>query len=173
MRHHQVGVLHQQDVFRFIADQSVVEQQVEIAELRLVGRRFREPDLAGGMLVPKAAQHGRQDHIGHALQGADVDSTIARLESINRMSQRLGSRQQLPALLEYHGSKRSSPHRPRATGPIKHRAANSPLQRCDVLAHARLGVAQPVRRSGERPLLGDRDHRRQLPQIDIGHGPNV
>jgi DNA-binding transcriptional LysR family regulator len=32
------------------------------------------------VLIPQPAHHGRQDHGGHALEGADVDPAVARLE---------------------------------------------------------------------------------------------
>jgi DNA-binding transcriptional LysR family regulator len=45
------------------------------------------------------------------------------------------------------------------------------LERGDLLAYRRLGVAEAGRRSPECSVLGDRGHGFQVVQLDVGHGP--
>jgi hypothetical protein len=75
--HQQVGIVEQFEVFDVAVDAAVEERQVELMDLWLVGLLLEQPDVAAGVLVPKPAYDQRQDHVGHALEGADVDSAVA------------------------------------------------------------------------------------------------
>ena len=76
-------------------------------------------------------------------------------------------RQQIAAVGQDHLAKGSDPYRPRTSGPVKDGATEGPLQRGDLLAHRRLGVAKPGRRSPERSFLGDGSHGPQVAQLDV------
>ena len=150
-------------------DPAVVEQQVEISDLRILRFHLGQPDVAAGVLVQQPAYDGRQDQVGHALEGADVDPALARPESIDGVGQRLRLRQQIASMGQDHLAKGGDPYRPGTSGPVEDRATEGPLQRGDLLAHRRLGVAEPGRRSPERSFLGNSGHGRQVAQLDVSH----
>jgi hypothetical protein len=60
----------------------------------------------------------------------------------------------------------------RRSGSVEDRAADGAFQRGDLLAHGRLGIAEPVSRPPEGAFLGDVGHRRQVPPLDVGHEPD-
>jgi hypothetical protein len=148
---------------------AVEEHQVEVLDLWLVGLIFEQPDVTARVLVAKPAHHQRQDHVGDTLEGADVDAAVAGLEPVDCHRHGLGARQQIAAVGQHHGAERGDPHGFRAAGPVEHGTADGLLQSRDLLTHRRLGVPKSRGRPPERALVGDRGHRGEMPQFDVGH----
>ena len=85
--HQEVRIIEQLDVLDVGLDQAVVEQQVQVTDPRLVRLLLGQPDVTVGVLVSQSAYDDRQDHVGHALEGADVDPAAARLEPVDGVDQ--------------------------------------------------------------------------------------
>jgi hypothetical protein len=158
------------DVLDVAVDAAVEERQVELAGLRLVGLLLEQPDVAAGVLVPQRLHHRRQDDVGHALEGADVHPPIPGLEPVHRGCHRDGLRQQVAPVCQYYRAERGDPHGLGPARPVEYRPADGFLQRGDLLAHRRLGVAKPGCGPAERALIGDGGHGGEMPQLDVGHG---
>jgi hypothetical protein len=77
----------------------------------------------------------RQDHVGHALEGADVDPAVAGLEPFHGLGRGCSLRQQFASVLEDDGAERCDPYRSGPTRMVEHRAADGSLQCGDLLAH--------------------------------------
>ncbi len=168
-RHQEVLLVEELDVLDVAFDVTVVEHQVEIPDPRVLRPHVGQPDVAAWMGVQQPADDDRQDQGGHALEGADVDPAVARLEAVDGVGQRLRSPQQLATVGQDHLAQRRDPDGFRPAGPVEDRAADSLLERRDLLAHRRLGVAEPGRRLAERSFLGDHGHGPQVPQFDVRH----
>ncbi len=165
--HQEVRVIEQLDVLDVGLDPAVVEQQVEITDPRLLRLLLGHPDVAVGVLVSQPSYDDRQDHVGHALEGADVDPAVARLEPVDSVAQSFCLRQQIATVLEDHCAQRGDPYRPGPTRPIEHLAADGSLQRGDLLAHRRLGITEPSGRPAEGALVGHGDHRGEVAQLEV------
>ena len=64
-------------------------------------------------------------------------------------------------------TERSQLHRSRPAGPVEDRFAEQLLERSDLLADRRLGVAEALGSASERPLVGDGVEGHQVPQFEI------
>jgi hypothetical protein len=123
------------------------------------------------VLIAQATHDDRQHHVGHALERAEVDPAVSGPKSVDRVDQRVRPGQQIAAVFEHDGAERCDPYRLGTAGPVEQRAADGLLQRGDLLAHGRLGVAEPGGRPAERALVHDRGHRGEVSQLDVGHQP--
>ena len=137
--HQEVRLVEQLDVLDVAFDPAVVEQQVEISDLRILRFHLGQPDVAAGVLVQQPAHDGRQDQVGHALEGADVDPAVTRPEAIDGVGQRLRFRQQIAAVGQDHLAEGSDPYRPGTSGPVEDGATERPA---------------PARRSAGSPTIG-------------------
>ena len=122
------------------------------------------------MLFPQPAHHWRQDHVGCALERADIDPAVASLEPVERSRQRGRLRQQVAPVGQDQSAERGDPHPLRPGRPVEHCPADGLLQCSDLLADCRLAVAQPGGGPAERALIGDGGHGGEMPQLGIGHG---
>jgi hypothetical protein len=167
--HQEVRLVDQFDVLDVASDPAVVEQQVEIPDLRIFRFHLVQPDVAAWVLVQQPAHDRRQDQVGDALEGGDVDPAATRVEPVDGVGQRLCLREQIAPVGQDHLAEGSDPYRPGTSRPVEDGATDGLLQPGDLLAHRRLGVAEPNRRSPERSFLGDGGHGPQMAQLDVGH----
>jgi hypothetical protein len=151
--HQEVRLVEQLDVLDVAFDPAVVEQQVEISDLRILRCHLGQPDVAAGVLAQQPAHDGRQDHVGRAREGADIDPAVNRPEAIDGVGQRLRLREQIAPVFQDHLAEVSDPYGSRTSGPVEDGAADGLLQRGDLLAHRRLGVAEPTGRPPARTFL--------------------
>jgi hypothetical protein len=168
-----VGVVEQSEMFDIAGDAAVVEHQVNLADGWRVGFVLEQPDVAVGVVFAQLADDTWQEEVGHALDGADVDTSVAGSEPVEGDGHGLGLLQQLTAVGEHDRAERGDPYRLRSAGPVEDRATYGSFQYGDVLAHCRLGVAEPGRRAIERALIGDGGHGGQVPQFNLGHASRI
>ena len=138
-----------------------VEQVARV--LRLV-----QHDLHVGPLDREAAEQAGEDLGADALHEPDAqlapvaadDGTDVGLGDAERGQHGLG-------VLEEHLAGGGEADRPGAAGAIEHRRAGGPLQRGDLLAHRRLGVAEGLGRLAEGAGLGHGDEGLQVADLEV------
>ena len=151
-------------------DAPVEEDEVEVVEAGRVGLLLEQPDLAAGVAVAQPLHDLREDHVRHALERAEVDAPVTGLEPVDGGGEARRLRQQVAPVREHHRAEGRDAHPFRPAGPVEDRAADGLLQRGDLLADRRLGVAEAERRPSERTLVGYRGEGGEVPQFDVGHG---
>src|SRR5581483_1916330 len=147
---------------RLRVERELDERDVELAPLdagRELAREVRlaELDLDRGPRPAEALQHLRQDLRADALEGADAERAglAARergevgLRGLEARDDRLRVPQQPPPRLGQR-------HRPRSARALDEALADDPLERRDLLADRRLGVAELLGGTAEGALAGDR-----------------
>ncbi len=83
------------------------------------------------------------------------------------IGERIDPREKIPAAAQQLRAERCQLDGSWATGAVEHLLADRPLERGDLLADRRLGVAEPLGGPGERALGGDRIERQQVPEVEV------
>src|SRR5215217_3499023 len=169
-------------------DERVVEQQhrLEVAaavadregELELTGEHglgagvvvllLEEADVDPGVLTAQLLDHRRQQHVGHALEGPDVDAPDGPgEEALDRLTGRIEPGDDVAGVAEDDLAERCQLDRARSAGAIEDGAAHEPLEGGDLLADGRLGVPEPQRRLAEGALRGHRVDGDEVPHLEI------
>ena len=101
-----------------------MEQQVQVADPRIIFLTFGELDVAVGVLVAQSRDKGRQDDRRDTLEGPDVDAAVARSEPLDGISQAIRvSDQRLTVLVDQLAECRE-PSRPGPARPVEQRTAD-------------------------------------------------
>ena len=121
-----------------------------------------------GMAGPEPAEHHGQHGRRHALKRADRESPgLSGSEPVEIVGERLDPRQQVATSAQQLGAERRQLDRSGSAGPVEHLLADGALQRSDLLADGRLGVAQPFGSPRERALAGHRIECQEVSEIEV------
>ena len=168
-----VGVAHQlHGLERPFADREHHEGEVELAALdqleqaAVVGRLGElDGDVRPG--VGELAEEAREDPGADALVGADVERPGRALRERGHVGLgrlQAGDDARGVAEEELAGFGQGDPARP--SGPLDELLPDDALERLDLLADRRLGVAELLGGTPERALLGNRLKGREMSQFD-------
>jgi len=72
-----VGIVEQLEVFDVAGNAAVVEHQVHLVDRWRIGFILDQADVASRLLVAQPADNVGQEHVGNALEGADIDASLA------------------------------------------------------------------------------------------------
>ncbi len=170
--HEHVRVVEQLDRFDRAVERSHPVRQVELAGEQSLDRGLllEDADVDGRVLIAQLHDDLRQQHVGHALERADVDPALAGLEPLDGIGGRLSPVEQFAGMGQHELAERRDAHRLGAAGPIEDGAADRPLQGGDLLADGALGVAESLRSLPERALGGDGVEGQQVTDLEAGEG---
>ena len=154
--------------------------ELAVADLGVEGEvvlGLEEADVEAGELGPQLLDDRRQQHVGHALERADVDPPgLAGPEPLDGVPGGVDAGEDVPGVAEHDLAERGQLDRSGAAGAVEELVADEPLQRRDLLADGGLGVAEAHRRLGERPLGGDGVEGDEVAELEIteaGHNISV
>ena len=157
-RHEHERVLEQQQRLQVAGAQPDGERQVELAGEHGVGAGvdvlvLEQADVEVRVLAAEPAHDRRQQHVGHALERADVDPAgVAGEEALDGIAGGVDPGDDVAGVAEHDLAERGQLDRAGAARAVEQRAADEPLEGGDLLADGRLGVAEAGRRPAERAL---------------------
>ncbi len=129
---------------------------------------LEQADVDTGVLAAQLLHHRRQQHVGDALERADVDASDgAGEEALDGVAGGVDAGDDVAGVAEDHLAEGRQLDRPGAAGAIEHGAADEALEGGDLLADGGLGVAEPQRRLAERALGGDGVEGDEVPELEI------
>ena len=109
-----------------------------------------------GVLAAQPLDDRRQQHVGHALERADVDAPdVAGEEAVDGLAGGVDAGDDVAGVAEHDLAERCQLDRPGPARAVEQRAADEPFERGDLLADRRLGVAEADGGPTERALGGD------------------
>ena len=124
--------------------------------------------------VSNVLDDGRQQHVGAALERADVDSSGgAGEEPFDGIPGGVDPGDDVPGVAEDDLAQRGQLHGTRAARAVEQRAADESLEGGDLLADGGLGVAEPSRCSPERAFAGHGVEGDQVAELEIAELAHV
>ena len=157
-----VRVAHQLErLERAVGQRRAAEREIELAGLDEgvevgVGRRLREPELDSRPVREEAPHDAGEDARADRLVGADPERPrLAGAERGDVGPRRVEPRDDRLGVAEQEHPCLGERDRARTAGPLDERLADDALERRDLLADGRLGVAEPLGRATERPFARD------------------
>ena len=138
------------------------EREVELAGQHALGAGvvvllLEQADVDVGVLAAQLLDHRRQQHVGDALERADVDAPdVAGDEALDGVAGGVDAGDDVAGVAEDELAERRQLDGPRPARAVEQRAADEPLEGGDLLADGRLGVAEADGGLAERALGGHR-----------------
>ena len=175
LRQEHIGIPDQLDVLEGALGRHEREREVEAPaldhrqQLVLVGRLLQAHLDAGAEL--HEAPHGvRQDADRHALERPDAQGRRSALGECREIGLgRLELRGQARGVAEHALARIRRHDRPPAAGALEQTRSGRALERGDLQAHGRLGVAEPPAGLRERPRRRHGVERDEVPDLDAEH----
>ncbi len=172
-RHEHERILEQQHRLQLAGTQPDGEGHVELAGDHGVRPGvdvlvLQQADVEVRVLAAEPADDRRQQHVGHALERADVEPAgCSGEEAVDRIAGGVDPGDDVSGVGEHDLAERGQRHRARPTRAVEQRAADDPFEGRDLLADRRLGVAEAGRRPAERALRGDGVEGDEVAELEV------